>query len=85
MKKLFLMLAVVGTLAFTACKADEETQKKQEEANKKAAKEAGEIPEFDEQGNEIKKEDKAAVKDPPKTDSTAKKADSASKKQDTKK
>jgi len=72
MKKLFLMLAVVGTLAFTACKADEETQKKQEEANKKAAKEAGKMPEFDEQGNEIKKEDKAAVKDAPKTDSTAK-------------
>jgi len=85
MKKLFLMLAVVGTLAFTACKADEETQKKQEEANKKAAEEAGEMPEFDEQGNPIEKKDKADAKDAPKTDSTAKKADSASKKEDTKK
>jgi len=75
MKKLFLMLTIVGTLAFTACKADKETQKKQEEANKNVEKEAGEMPEFDEQGNEIKKEDKAAVKDAPKTDSTAKKED----------
>ncbi|MDW8295464.1 MAG: hypothetical protein RMJ97_01150 [Raineya sp.] len=55
MKKLFLMLAIAGMVVFGACKADEETQKKQQEAQEKAKEEAGEMPEFDEQGNPIEK------------------------------
>lgn len=74
MKKLFLMLAVVGTIAFASCSADKETQAKQEEANKEEniKKEAGDMPEFDEDGNEIKKEDKKEDNAAPKNDSTAK-------------
>lgn len=81
MKKLLLMLAVVGTLTFASCSADKETQAKQEEANKNAEKEAGEMPEFDENGNEIKKDDKkddqSAVQDTTqqKQDTTIKKTD----------
>ncbi|WP_133121517.1 hypothetical protein [Raineya orbicola] len=67
MKKLFLMLAIAGMVAFGACKADEETQKKQQEANDpaKVQQEAGEMPEFDEQGNPIeKKKDDASATTP---------------------
>jgi hypothetical protein len=72
MKKIFLMLAVVGTLTFGACSADKETQAKQEEANKNADKEAGEMPEFDENGNEIKKDEKKDDKAAVQSDTTKK-------------
>jgi len=61
MKKLFFILALVGTLTVGACSADKETQAKQEEANKKAEQEAGEMPEFDDKGNEIKKEENSVA------------------------
>lgn len=72
MKKLFLMLAVVGSLTFASCSADKETQAKQEEANKNVEKEAGEMPTFDDEDNEVKQENKKEETPAPKTDSTAK-------------
>lgn len=75
MKKLFLIFAIAGMAAFGACKADEETQKKQQEANDPARvqQEAGEMPEFDEQGNPIeKKKDNASAADTSKKQSEVK-------------
>lgn len=82
MKKLFLMFAIAGMVAFGACKADEETQKKQQEANDpaKVQNEAGDMPEFDEQGNPIeKKKDNASAADTTNKVKDEKKADEAKK------
>ena len=66
------MLAIVGSLAFASCSADKETQAKQEEANKNVEKEAGEMPEFDDEGKEVKDETKKEENTTSKTDSTVK-------------
>ena len=63
MKKLLLMFALVGAFAVASCSADKETQKKQDEAQKKSEQEAPEV-QLDENGNPI--EDKKATEEPKK-------------------
>jgi hypothetical protein len=84
MKKVLLMFALVGAFAFASCSASEETQKKYEEAQKQADKEAGEMPKFDDDASADKKEepkkeeakgDTAKKTEEPKKEDAAKPAD----------